>query len=147
MLSDATEFDEESMTTVAANGQFGPDDRQNVFGSGNGIASPTNSSGDALPSPTSTPQNSQEPLSLNDAYLLYLNRLAANGSQVSPTVNPDAPAAPLAPSDDAVANSNNGFSPKPQSSDEPLSLMDAYLLYLKRLEASRSQAINMAADV
>jgi hypothetical protein len=65
----------------------------------------------------------------------------------SPIANPDAAGSPFVSSNDAVGNSINGLSPKPDSSDEPLSLMDAYLLYLKRLEASRSQTIDTAADV
>jgi hypothetical protein len=119
--------------------------RQNLFSSGSGVASSANSPGVALASPTSTAQNSQEPLSLNDAYLLYLKQMRSSGPQVSPIANPDAAGAPLVPPNDAVGNSINGLSPNPESSDQSLSLMDAYLLYLKRLEASRSPTIDTAA--
>ena len=54
-------------------------DGQISFGSGN-AATPANGAGDAFAPPASSPQDSQVPLSLNDAYLLYRKRLDANQS-------------------------------------------------------------------
>jgi hypothetical protein len=68
--------------------------RQNLFGNGNGAASSATSADNFLAPPMSTPQNSQEPLSLNDAYLEYRRRLDARQSQLSATAaQPTPPAA------------------------------------------------------
>jgi hypothetical protein len=81
---------------------------------------------DPLASPA---QNSEGPLSLNDAYLEYLKRLNANQPPVSAS-EPSAPAAPPNPSSIA----------QPPDDDGPLTLMEAYLQYRKRLDASQPQA-------
>jgi hypothetical protein len=78
----------------------------------------------ALPS-----QNSEGPLSLNDAYLEYLKRLNANQSSAS-AFEPSAPAAPPNPSSIA----------QPPDDDGPLTLMEAYQQYRKRLDANQPQA-------
>jgi len=73
-------------------------DRQNSFGDGNGAASPAGGRGDAFASPASAPQDTQGPLSVNDAYLLYRKRLDANSSPVS-AMSAGMPVEP--PSDDS----------------------------------------------
>lgn len=81
-------------------------DRQNPFGDGNGVASPAGRPVDAFTSPTPQPQQSREPLSLNDAYLEYLKRPNAGSSQAS-SINASAPAAPLVSSD--ISNFSGGL--------------------------------------
>ena len=64
------------------------------------IGSSANGTGDIGASPTSSSQNPQGPLSVNDAYLLYLKRLGVNQPQAS-SFGANASSPPLAPSDDA----------------------------------------------
>jgi hypothetical protein len=91
--------------------------------------------GNALDPLASPAQNSEGPLSLNDAYLEYLKRLNASQSPAS-AFEPSAPAVPR----------NSSSIAQPPDDDGPLTLMEAYLQYRKRLDAGQPQASAFDAD-
>ena len=105
-----------SQASLAPNGQdsatTAPSDRSDIF----------------APLTTSS-QNSQGPLTLNEAYQQYRRRLDASQSPAS-AFEPSAPAVPSNPSSIAQAPDDGG----------PLTLMEAYQQYRKRLDASQPQA-------
>jgi hypothetical protein len=105
-----------SQASLAPNGQdsatTAPSDRSDIF----------------APLTTSS-QNSQGPLTLNEAYQQYRGRLDASQSPAS-AFEPSAPAVPSNPSSIAQAPDDGG----------PLTLMEAYQQYRKRLDASQPQA-------
>jgi hypothetical protein len=108
--------------------------RQNSLDTGN-AATPPSDPGDIFAPLTSPGQNSQGPLTLNEAYLEYRRRLGADQSPSS-AFDSSAPAVPRNPSSIAPAPDDGG----------PLSLMEAYQQYRRRLDASQPQTSAVAAD-
>lgn len=122
--------------------------RQNTFGSGSGASSPADGSVDAfIPAASVAQQPQKSAASLIMDYIQHLKQLDANPSPAS-VFDTGASAVPFASLDDITGGRSGAPSPVPQppKDQRPLSLMDAYLLYQKRLDANQSQASVMDAS-
>jgi hypothetical protein len=122
LLRDSSVSQPSSLDTNGSQASLAPN------GQDSATTAPSDRSDNFAPLTTSS-QNSQGPLTLNEAYQQYRRRLDASQSPAL-AFEPSAPAVPSNPSSIAQAPDDGG----------PLTLMEAYQQYRKRLDASQPQA-------